>query len=70
MVIAAHSDQALRLLGDATPAERSVLGAIGYQRNIATLHTDDRMLPTNHSRARELELRGRPRDAVRPSPTG
>jgi uncharacterized protein len=47
VVIAAHSDQALRLLGDATPAERSVLGAIGYQRNVATLHTDARMLPSN-----------------------
>ncbi len=47
VVIAAHSDQALRLLGDPTPAQRSILGAIGYQPNIATLHTDARMLPAN-----------------------
>jgi uncharacterized protein len=47
VVIATHSDQALRLLGDATPGERSVLGAIGYQPNVATLHTDARMLPAN-----------------------
>lgn len=47
VVIATHSDQALRMLGDATPAERSILEAIPYQRNIATLHTDARMLPTN-----------------------
>ena len=33
------------MLADAEPAERSVLGAIGYQRNTATLHTDDRLLP-------------------------
>jgi predicted NAD/FAD-binding protein len=46
-IVASHSDQALRLLGDATPAERDVLGAIGYQRNTATLHTDARMLPAN-----------------------
>ena len=59
VVIAAHSDQALRLLGDATPAERSILGAIGYQRNVATLHTDARMLPDEPTGARELELRGR-----------
>ena len=39
------------MLGDATPAERSILGAIGYQRNTATLHTDSRMLPRN-ARAR------------------
>ena len=48
VIIASHSDQALRLLGDATPTERSILGAIRYQRNTATLHTDDRMLPVNH----------------------
>ena len=47
VVVAAHSDQALRLLGDATAAERSVLGAIGYQRNTATLHTDPALLPAN-----------------------
>ncbi|MEP6660334.1 MAG: FAD-dependent oxidoreductase [Acidimicrobiales bacterium] len=47
IVIAAHSDQALGMLADASVAERSILGAIGYQRNIATLHTDDRLLPVN-----------------------
>lgn len=47
IVVATHSDQALRLLGAATPAERSILGAIAYQPNTATLHTDARMLPAN-----------------------
>jgi predicted NAD/FAD-binding protein len=42
---ACHSDQALRLLGDATPAERAVLGAIRYQRNDVLLHTDLSVLP-------------------------
>lgn len=42
---ACHSDQALRLLGDASPAERAVLGAIRYQRNEVLLHTDTRVLP-------------------------
>jgi hypothetical protein len=32
------------MLGDATPAEQSVLGAISYQPNTATLHTDARLL--------------------------
>lgn len=45
VVIAVHSDQALRMLADPTPAEQSVLGAIPYRRNEAALHTDARMLP-------------------------
>jgi predicted NAD/FAD-binding protein len=47
VIVATHSDQALRMLGDATPAERQILGAIGYQPNTATLHTDASLLPTN-----------------------
>jgi uncharacterized protein len=42
---ACHSDQALRLLADASPVEREVLGAIRYQRNDVVLHTDVRVLP-------------------------
>jgi predicted NAD/FAD-binding protein len=45
VIVATHSDQALDLLSDPTDAEREVLGAIGYQSNIATLHTDTRLLP-------------------------
>jgi predicted NAD/FAD-binding protein len=43
--IACHADQALRLLADPSPLEREVLGAIGYQRNEAVLHTDTSLLP-------------------------
>lgn len=43
--LACHSDQALRLLADPTPAEREVLSAIPYQANEAALHTDIRLLP-------------------------
>jgi len=42
---ACHSDQALRLLDDADQTERDVLGAIPYQRNEATLHTDKTLMP-------------------------
>ena len=42
---ACHSDQALRLLADASNEEREVLGAIRYQRNEVCLHTDVRVLP-------------------------
>ncbi len=46
VVLACHSDQALRLLGsDATVSEREVLGAIRYQPNDAVLHTDTALLP-------------------------
>jgi len=45
VVLACHSDQALRLLSDASPAEQAVLGAIRYQPNLAVLHTDTRVLP-------------------------
>jgi predicted NAD/FAD-binding protein len=43
--VACHSDQALSLIGDATPAEREVLGAIRYQPNEAILHTDESLMP-------------------------
>jgi predicted NAD/FAD-binding protein len=50
VIVATHSDQALDLLADPTDAEREVLGAIAYQPNVATLHTDKRLLP-RHRRA-------------------
>jgi predicted NAD/FAD-binding protein len=45
VVLATHSDQALALLADADPDEKDVAGAVRYQHNVATLHTDRRMLP-------------------------
>jgi predicted NAD/FAD-binding protein len=68
-VLACHSDQALRLLDDATPAERQVLGAIHYHPNRALLHTDTAVLPArrkawaawNYARANTL---GREQAAV------
>jgi predicted NAD/FAD-binding protein len=47
VVSAVHSDQALRMLADPTDAEREVLGSVRYQRNIAVLHTDERLLPSS-----------------------
>jgi predicted NAD/FAD-binding protein len=40
VILAVHADQALRMLTDATSAEREVLGAVRFQPNRATLHTD------------------------------
>ena len=45
VVMACHSDQALRLLVDATDAERSVLSSIPYSRNDVVLHTDTGLMP-------------------------
>ncbi len=46
VIFACHSDQALRILGDdATEAEREVLSAFPYERNVAVLHTDISLLP-------------------------
>ncbi len=45
VVFSCHSDQALRLLRDATPTERELLGAFPYQPNEAVLHTDVGVLP-------------------------
>ena len=45
LVLACHSDQALRLLGDANEREHSILGAITYQANDTVLHTDASVLP-------------------------
>lgn len=45
VVFACHSDQALKLLTDASPTEQSILGAIAYQRNDVVLHTDSSLLP-------------------------
>ncbi len=45
VVLACHSDQALHMLSDSSPAEKEILGAIRYQSNRATLHTDTSVLP-------------------------
>jgi predicted NAD/FAD-binding protein len=45
IVLACHADEALRLLADATPDERAVLGAFTYQKNIAVLHRDISVMP-------------------------
>lgn len=45
VVFACHSDQALKLLADASLAEQQILGGIAYQNNDVVLHTDHNILP-------------------------
>jgi predicted NAD/FAD-binding protein len=47
VVIATHSDTALKMISDPTQSEREVLGDIHYTPNVATLHSDKRMMPPN-----------------------
>ena len=45
IVIAAHADEALRLLSDADTKEATILSALPYSENDVVLHTDTRLLP-------------------------
>lgn len=45
VILAAHSDQALRMLADASQAEREILTAILFQRNDTVLHSDASLMP-------------------------
>ncbi|MGD1106193.1 MAG: FAD-dependent oxidoreductase [Terracidiphilus sp.] len=49
VVFACHAPQALQLLKDATPSERSVLLNFRTSRNRTVLHTDSRLLPQRPS---------------------
>ena len=46
VVMAAHADQSLKMLADASAAEREVLGSFPYQENVAIVHTDPSLLPS------------------------
>lgn len=46
VVIAAHSDQALRMLADPSEAERAILSAVPYRENRVILHRDPGLMPT------------------------
>lgn len=49
VVLACHSDQALRMLQDPSAAEAEVLGQIPYEKNSVVLHTDTSLLPKRTS---------------------
>ena len=52
VVVATHAPQALAMLTNPTDRQRDVLGAFGYQTNVARLHTDTSLLPRHrHARA-------------------
>jgi predicted NAD/FAD-binding protein len=65
VILATHSDEALRLLETPTPAEQALLAAIRYAPNTAYLHRDARLMPRRRAAwASWNYLRGRGGDQV------
>jgi uncharacterized protein len=48
VIIAAHADEAFRLLEDPTPDETKFLSVWKYNKNMTVLHTDSSVMPSNH----------------------
>ena len=45
VVLAAHADQSLKLISDATEQERAILSGFRFQPNLAVLHSDPSLMP-------------------------
>jgi len=45
VVLACHADDALAILDRPTAEEQALLGAFRYSRNLAVMHTDERLMP-------------------------
>lgn len=45
IIIATHSDQAIRMIKDPTPDETRIFSSLKYQSNSVLLHTDESILP-------------------------
>jgi predicted NAD/FAD-binding protein len=64
VVIAAHSDQALRMLENPSQDEINILSAITYQQNEVALHHDARLLPARRSARASWNYTDRGADAT------
>ncbi|EQA35966.1 NAD(P)-binding Rossmann-like domain protein [Leptospira inadai serovar Lyme str. 10] len=49
VILASHADTSLKLLKKPTSLQKELLSQFSYQRNIATLHTDDSVMPRKKS---------------------
>lgn len=47
VILACHSNQALQLIEDFSDQSKNLLKKINYQKNIATLHCDEKLMPKN-----------------------
>jgi len=66
VVLACHSDQALRLLGDADATETGVLSKLRYTPNRAYLHDDPSHMPQRQACWASWNYRGRTGQETRP----
>ena len=46
VIVATHSNQALKMIAQPTKAEREILSRITYQANTAVLHSDESLMPS------------------------
>jgi hypothetical protein len=63
VVMATNASQALGMLSDASAAERELLGAFRYSRNLAVLHSDESFMPRRRAAWASWNYVGR-RDAA------
>jgi predicted NAD/FAD-binding protein len=49
VIFACHADQSVKLMKDQTSVERALLSPFQYQKNMATLHTDNSVMPRTKS---------------------
>ncbi len=49
VICASHGDQTLTYLHDVSPTERELLSPFKYEKNIATVHTDENVMPKTRS---------------------
>jgi predicted NAD/FAD-binding protein len=47
VIFACHADQALRILHQPTSLESQLLSLFKYQQNVATVHSDESLMPKN-----------------------
>jgi predicted NAD/FAD-binding protein len=45
VILATHADTSLKIMKDASPLEKEILGAFRFQRNEVLLHSDERLMP-------------------------
>jgi uncharacterized protein len=45
VVLATHADHSVRIVDDLSTEERNILAAFSYQKNIATIHSDNKLMP-------------------------
>jgi predicted NAD/FAD-binding protein len=65
VIMACHSSESVELLGDASPEEKELLGAVRYGANTAYLHRDSSLMPARKAAWASWNVQlGRPKEPV------